>query len=118
MEVLGGLLLALFCLVVLGLPLLRASRGRRSPTLQEALEQAVAQRESVYLEMQSLAQGRRQNAVSEEEFQAQWNGLRVQAAQALREQRRLGEMLRALDKSLEEEIASRRRAVSGKGGSL
>ncbi len=96
-----GVLIALVCLGVAAAPFLKYRRSRQTVDPTEVVAGLEGQRQQIYREMLTLAEGYRAGSIPEPEFNSVSETLRRRAAENLWLQRRWEERLADLDEALE-----------------
>ncbi|MFQ5875498.1 MAG: hypothetical protein ACE5JL_17110, partial [Dehalococcoidia bacterium] len=101
--------LAVFCVVVVAIPVLRSRRGRELVNPLEMVEELYRQRHLIYQELSSVKESFQMGNIPEGEYQAVSQNLKRRAAENLLLQRRWEQRLEALDQALEVQVRELRK---------
>jgi transposase len=110
-----GVILAAVAVTVVLWPFFRGRRAVAPPGHGVLLAELGRRRQAIYVEIQSLQSEYELGEVEPQEHQRRLGVLRLQAAEALRDQERVEERLAALDEALEQEIRTVRASRDGAG---
>ena len=117
MAILMGILLAILSLAVIVAPFVRARSRRRWFEPNQAREESLARRQSIYQEIKALQLDYQLGNIDEAGFQAALRAQRLEAASLLRVQQQWEEEgLKGLSHDLEEEIQAFRQSNAGLEG--
>ena len=112
MAIFIGALLALLSVAVIMLPFLKRWQGTRKTVLLNGFDETIREREAIYETVRTLRLDYEMGNVGEDEFKAQLQSYRLQAADVLRKMERL----RDVERQVEEEVLSLRKSLGSADG--
>ncbi len=113
-----GIALALFCVAVIAIPILRSRHARELVNPLEMIDELTRRRQLIYQEMAILREGLQVGTLPEAEYQALYQNLRRRAAENLLIQGRWEERLEALDGALEQQVLELREQWRSREGTV